>query len=523
MSSEVSNSIGSYELIEQLGEGGMGTVYKARHRKLDRIVALKIIKNEKISNKKALARFQREAKSAAKLSDPHIVAIYDAEEVDGINYIAMEYMEGTDLGNLVKKKGPLPIPQACEYIRQAALGLQHAFEKGLIHRDIKPANLFLAKTDKGEMVKVLDFGLTLVEDEKDRNTRLTQVGNVVGTVDYMSPEQATDSRKVDIRGDIYSLGCTLFYLLTGSLPFEGKDMLARLSARVLEEPRVITEIRKDIAPALGGVVKKMLAKNAADRYQTPAELAMALQPFVKQKTKLVKKPHRKKLFLVILSSFLISAIVLACIAGYFLFGSKQSVAQKPKIEPKKIEEAKTETKNLLQLIDPEKDKLWGDWTKVDGNLIGAGLAARLQIPYKVSGNYTLRMKVKRLSGSEFVVGFIVDKAMCSAIFGDLNGMESSVGIPFGGSKSAVTPVNKQTLAINKESQIEFIVKKNSVKVSVDNEQLYRYEGPTEHLMVTHLWFNGMNRKGEKAAKKDMIIIAFSGSFSISQMELVLDK
>jgi serine/threonine protein kinase len=243
---------GSYILLERLGEGGMGQVFKARHRNLGRIVAFKLIRKEQLDNPAAIKRFQREVRAAAALSHPNIVHAYDADQIGGTHLLVMECVEGaSDLNRLVKKNGPLPLEQACEYIRQAALGLQHAYERGLVHRDIKPHNLLL--TAGGKTVKVLDKGLARLDHsgvEDDKSSTMTQEGAVMGTPDYIAPEQALESHTVDIRGDIYSLGCTFYYLLTGSVPFPGGTFIQKINKHQFEEATPLEALRSDVPPAV---------------------------------------------------------------------------------------------------------------------------------------------------------------------------------------------------------------------------------------------------------------------------------
>src|SRR5260370_13431575 len=245
--------LGPYRLLEPIGEGGMGKVFKARHVRMDRIVALKIIPEECLANPNALARFNREVRAVAKLSHPNIVTAYEVNQEGKTHYFTMEFMEGIDLAKLVRQSGPLPIPQACDYIRQAALGLQHAHEKGMVHRDIKPGNLIVGRSSAGgpPLVKILDFGLARFETHDEKTTRLTKIGHVLGTVDYLSPEQAADARDVDIRSDVFSLGCSLFYLLTGKAPYTGADTVARMLARLLEHAPSVRTVRPEppTAPA----------------------------------------------------------------------------------------------------------------------------------------------------------------------------------------------------------------------------------------------------------------------------------
>jgi serine/threonine protein kinase len=202
--------LGTFILLERLGEGGMGQVFKARQRKLGRIVALKVIRKERLTGPDAVRRFRREIQAAAQLSHPNIVLAIDADEYEGTHFFAMEYVEGPDLARCVKQNGPLPVDQACDCIRQAALGLQHAFERGLVHRDIKPHNLLLTRPGaerqpSSAVVKVLDMGLARLNahgDDEYSSSTLTQEGAVMGTPDYIAPEQAMDSRTADIRADV---------------------------------------------------------------------------------------------------------------------------------------------------------------------------------------------------------------------------------------------------------------------------------------------------------------------------------
>jgi WD40 repeat protein/serine/threonine protein kinase len=267
--------LGSYVLLDKLGEGGMGAVYKARNRKLGRTVALKVIRPERLGSEDAVRRFQREIRAAAQLSHPNVVAAYDADEVNGTLLFAMEHVEGTDLARLVKQQGPLPVPEACDYVRQAALGLQHAFERGLVHRDVKPHNLLVTRQG---VVKVLDLGLALLGPSGggEESSTMTQEGAVMGTPDYMAPEQTLDSHRVDIRADLYSLGCTLYHLLAGRPPFAGGTLGEKIAKHQMQEPVPVEERRPEVPPPVAATVRRLMAKRPGDRYQTPAELAAAL-------------------------------------------------------------------------------------------------------------------------------------------------------------------------------------------------------------------------------------------------------
>jgi serine/threonine protein kinase/WD40 repeat protein len=273
--------IGQYVLLERLGQGGMGTVYKARHRVLKAVRAVKIIQPDRLTGPNAVRRFFQEVEAVGKLFHPNIILPHDAGENNGVYYLAMEYVPGADLGRLLDRSGPLPAADAAEYIRQGAVALQHAHERGLVHRDIKPANLLVSSADG--RVKLLDLGLARVraleEEGIGPQTALTQAGAVMGTPDYMAPEQAVDSHSVDIRADIYALGCTLYHVLAGRPPFAGGSVMEKLIKHRSVDPDPLETLRNDLPLGLSAVAVKAMAKDPAARYQTPAELASALAPF----------------------------------------------------------------------------------------------------------------------------------------------------------------------------------------------------------------------------------------------------
>ena len=265
-----------YRVFKLLGKGGMGEVYLAEHRLMARMVALKVIRRGITQDPQAVERFRNEVKAAARLSHPNIVAAHDAEQAGDAHFLVMEFIDGISLDRLVEKRGRLAVAQACHYVRQAALGLQHAVDHGMIHRDIKPQNLML--TRKGH-VKILDFGLARFA--RDPSNRITELGVVLGTPDYIAPEQVTNSRHADIRADIYSLGCTLYYLLAGQTPFPTGTQTQKIIAHVDRDPQPLAQVRSDLPRDLIGVIEKMMAKDPDERFGSPREVAHALLPFTK--------------------------------------------------------------------------------------------------------------------------------------------------------------------------------------------------------------------------------------------------
>ncbi|MGE3807970.1 MAG: protein kinase [Gemmataceae bacterium] len=273
--------LGSYVLLERLGEGATGQVFKAQHIHMRRLVALKLLRKEGHIDDETLERFRREMQLASQVTHPHVVQAYDAGLSEGCYFLVMEYIEGKDLGTLVTKHGPLALEQASTYLRQAAQGLQHVHDRGLVHRDIKPSNMLIAGQprpgDWGQL-KILDLGLARLQHAVHRDTaKLTATGALVmGTVDFMAPEQAMDFRKVDIRADIYSLGCTFYFALTGQVPFESVTVAEKLLRHQQAEPKPVERRRPDVTSQLATVLRKMMAKRPEDRYQQPAELVPLL-------------------------------------------------------------------------------------------------------------------------------------------------------------------------------------------------------------------------------------------------------
>lgn len=265
--------LGKYKLLDHLGTGGMSAVYLAEHVNMHRRVAIKVLPTQRVHDSSYLARFYREARAAASLDHANIVRAYDVDNQGDTHYLVMEYVPGQDLQRLIKNQGALDFEVAADYLRQAADGLAHAHKMGLIHRDIKPANLLI---DPQGIVKVLDLGLARFADESQASLTVAHDENVLGTADYLAPEQAINSHRVDTRADIYSLGCTLYFALTGHPPFPDGTLPQRLMKHQTAEPTSIAKQRQGAPAELVAICQRMMAKSPDKRYQTATEVAEAL-------------------------------------------------------------------------------------------------------------------------------------------------------------------------------------------------------------------------------------------------------
>jgi serine/threonine protein kinase len=270
--------LGNYQVLGRLGAGGMGTVYKARHRRMKRVVAIKVLSAKISKSEEFVKRFQREVEAVALLSHPNIVMAYDAGETEAGHFLVMEFVNGRDLATEVQQRGPLPVAEAVACAVQAARALDYVHRQGIIHRDIKPANLL---RDVSGVVKVADLGLARFNDPLGQPApeqgALTQAGTIMGTVDFMPPEQAIDLLLVDARADQYSLGCTLHYLLTGRPPYQGATLMATLLQHRDAPPPSLCAARADAPAALDSIFHRMVAKKPEDRFASLAEVVAALE------------------------------------------------------------------------------------------------------------------------------------------------------------------------------------------------------------------------------------------------------
>ena len=329
----IGQNLAGYVILQRLGEGGMGVVYLARHQSLDRLAAVKFLPSDMVNDAAFIELFLREAKAAAKLSHPNIVAVHDAGVMgENIYYFIMEYVEGRDLRSIQEELGTMPVPRAVEYLRQAASALAYAHKKRIIHRDIKPENLLL--TEEG-VVKVVDLGLAKWAGEE--SSIFTQTGDIMGSPIYISPERLRDPHTIDPRTDIYSLGATLFHLVTGKIPYDGSSavIMARHLTDPAPDPR---EINPELDEGIANLIMKMMAKELGERYQTMEEVETAFEEYQAGRAPpppQAPRPARgKKRWLVP-----VALLLAAGAAGFFVAShlAKSRTPPAPAVPPKPIE------------------------------------------------------------------------------------------------------------------------------------------------------------------------------------------
>ena len=277
--------LGKYRLLTPVGKGGMGHVFKASDSETGAIVAIKVMSRKLTGNQNLVSRFRREIRASSQLNSANIVRTLDAGRVGKVDFMVMEFVNGDQLDRIVSRINAIPVSIACDIIRQAAIGLKHAHEQKMVHRDIKPGNLIIDWSPDGKgTVKIMDMGLVRLHDDGEEKTSVTRAGQVMGTPDYMSPEQGWDTATVDSRSDIYSLGCTFFRLVTGRVPFPGDNPLQVLMARCSKDAPSAKLQRADIPDVIDGILRRMTLRDPAVRYQTADDLINSLTPFCSELT-----------------------------------------------------------------------------------------------------------------------------------------------------------------------------------------------------------------------------------------------
>ncbi|PQO44103.1 serine/threonine-protein kinase [Blastopirellula marina] len=520
-----------YRLIRRLGAGGMGVVYQAEHRLMERPVALKVIHKRLVNSDIAVERFRLEVKAAARLSHRNIVAAYDAEQADDLHFLVMEYIDGVSLSEIVRKRGPLSVLHACNFAMQAAQGMQHAHEQGMVHRDIKPQNMM--RTTRG-VIKILDFGLArLATKEETGEEGLTEDFATLGTPDYIAPEQAHDSKRADIRSDIYSLGCTLYYLLAAQAPFPDGTSLDKVIAHSERQPTSLTELRPDLPAEVAAIVARMMDKDPADRFQTPAEVVAALRPFgipdaeptpeeprsavapttpssppkpsVPQPlaAQTIKPPAKPSpsvrssprvpgngswRWIVLLAGgclVVVVAVILAVSSGES--ADTNPVTQPP---PSPIAQDGQPWVNLLPQLDLSADVVAGDWSMTgDGLHVDAFDGARLMIPYQPAREYDFEVTFTRLSGTQSIALHFLD-GDGNATF-DIDGWgENLVGIQNvdGQTMNANrTGVSRHELTNGETYTALLRVRRDRVDAYLNGDLMHSYRGDGSNLSMLDLW------------------------------------
>jgi len=532
-----------YEIVRQVGAGGMGVVYEAKHRLMGRTVALKVISGQLFKNDAAVKRFRQEVEAAARLSHRNIVTAYDAEQAGDLHFLVMEFVAGTDLAALVRDRGRLPVLHACNYAMQAAQGLQHAYEQGMVHRDIKPQNLM--RTPKGA-IKILDFGLARLASPQGAEvdpSGLTSEGIALGTPDFMAPEQARDSRRADTRSDIYSLGCTLYYLLTGSVPFPEGTSLEKVMAHCQRPPTPLAQLRDDIPDEVLRIVERMMAKNPAERFQTPREVAEALKPHgkptaahagplssdpmpVESRTladglqgpldllppldplgpldpfDVVESPAGSPLVLVTKSPWSSPrqafdwrqwigryrrplawglVVLIALSAAPFAI---------PLLQTKVAIQEDERWVDMLPLIDPARDFVSGTWRERGGELqVDATESARLALPHAVPSEYDFEVQFTRQSGAHSIA-LIFALGNHQASF-EIDAWEDHLaGIQRIGEqdlRGAPSGVSRHTLENGRRYTALVKVRADHVEAYLDDQLIDTYRGDGTNLNLLELW------------------------------------
>jgi serine/threonine protein kinase len=495
-----------YHIERKLGHGGMGMVYQATHRLMHRPVALKMIRADLLATPLAITRFRREVQAAASLAHPNIVTAYDAEEVAGVHFLVMEYVEGRSLDELVRQKGPLAVPVVISVAKQIAQGLHHAHTQGMIHRDIKPSNVMITRTGKA---KILDFGLARWSGRQGEQTlpNITATGTHLGTLMYASPEQLQSAGTVDARADLYSLGATLVFLLTGNPPPFALDQSSGPISWPSEVPDKLREI-----------IEKLLEHQPDQRYASAKAVLEALnqvkepasEPFRLQATKRLQYALLAAVGLVlVLGGLLIERMLRPATSPVALNQStrpqptvndkveqparktEEPQATKPVPHPTKpVEPAKMSDTwvSLMDAIDPDRDAVAGVWKKHQGELINyPGQGGRLAVPFEAVESYDLRVVFTRRQGINSVGAIVtMGKGRCTFELDawgiHLSGFQNVNGNDL---RHNDNPTRRENLGLENDRQYTLVleVRPRSMRALLDNVEVSRYEGDGSDLML----------------------------------------
>lgn len=534
--------VGEYILLDHIARGGMGQVFRARHCVMQRDVAIKFMLPSHEDDDETSKRFRREVQTASKLSHPHIVTALDAGQRDGMCYLVMEYVDGVTLSKFVQTRGPMSVDQTVDCILQAALGLEYSHEHGIVHRDIKPTNLLLTNDGK---IKILDMGLARIQPAISSSAdpeldQLTEKGQLLGTIDFMAPEQALDPRGVDKRADIYSLGCTMYYLLTGESPFHGDSATTRLVAHRESPIPTLFDVRPDIPNALDQCFFRMMAKDVKDRYQDMGDVIRDLRAC----SRIVKGLNQDTEDTVVWTEghgdprsaakqnwrriALVAGILLVLTSAGWAVNHWMAnpAGSRERAVPSENGEDGPEAiaipivldafpADLLKFVDSERDVEAGtDWEFSESKILtGLGKAARFQIPVKSPKEYLLKLKATRKEGfGPLVIGLVVGENQCHVLL-DRSG-DSGIGLRF---NHMIQKSEEITLPTDTPVAIECRVADSRIEVSLDGVSVLSYEGDFAELHVP---------AGYRMSRKDVPFLATNHTrdgeatrFEITEMTL----
>lgn len=485
-----------YSVQKRLGHGGMGMVYHATHRLMNRNVALKMIRGDLLATPMAVTRFRREVQAAAQLDHPNIVTAFDAEEISGVHFLVMEYVEGKSLYEYVHQKGPLAVALACNLARQMAQGLHHAHRLGMIHRDIKPQNVMLTRQGK---VKILDFGLARWSGRNDEKTlpQITSVGSHLGTLMYAAPEQRKSAGEVDARADLYSLGATLVFLLTGKPP---PLQLEDIPSEEIPFPDAVPD-------SLRAVIRRLLMLSPEERYPSAKAVIEALAPFTETGAMMPAvsgKEHRLRYGL--LAALMLVLLLMGLLVENYLSrrGHSAGLSSMPSSSVtvptsvpastgaasmparEEVPAPSASWKSLLPLIDPRRDTVAGNWSLIDGELMVRPVrGARLAIPVEVPRQYDLRIIFTRKTGIHSVGAVLVHGGRQCTF--ELDSWEKHLAgfQNIDGTSMRENPTRREGYALENQRRYTLVieVRADSMRVYLDGKAVTQYQGNGENLSI----------------------------------------